>query len=61
MGRPLYKDVVGDDVRGPYVGSNIGVKVKAYFGDALHDWYIVNQKGGRQYKVKDAKIGRAHV
>lgn len=57
MGRPIYRDVAGDDVRGPYVGANIGIKVVAYFDNALHDCYIVNQKGGRSYLVQDIMSG----
>lgn len=59
MAHALYKDVNGNDVRGPYAGSNLGIRVKAYFGDALHDdCFIVNQKGGRQYMVQDTSSGQ---
>ena len=53
MGRPLYKDVLGNDVRGTYV-SAIGIRVDAYFGGSLrNDAWIINQKGARKYKVQD--------
>lgn len=53
MGRPLYKDVAGNDVRGTFA-SAIGIRVDAYFGGSLHtDAFIVNQKGTRKYKVQD--------
>ena len=53
MGRPLYKDVLGNDVRGTFA-SAIGIRVDAYFGGSLHtDAWIINQKGARKYKVQD--------
>ena len=58
MGRPIYRDINGDDVRGPYGHDNLGIRVQAYFDDALHDdCFIVNQKGGRQYLVQDTSSG----
>lgn len=53
MGRPLYNDVLGNQVRGTYV-SAIGIRVDAYFGGSLRtDAWIINQKGARKYKVQD--------
>ena len=53
MGRPLYKDVLGNDVRGTF-SSAVGIRVDAYFGGSLHtDAWIINQKGARKYKVQD--------
>lgn len=57
MGRPIYKDINGVDVRGSYANSNLGVRTKAYFGGQLHDCFIVNQKGGRSYVVEDIVTG----
>ena len=57
MGRPLYKDVLGNDVRGTFV-SAVGIRVDAYFGGSLHtDAWIINQKGARKYKVQDQSDG----
>ena len=57
MGRPLYKDVAGNDVRGTFT-SAVGIRVDAYFGGSLHtDAWIVNQKGARKYKVQDESDG----
>lgn len=53
MGRPLYRDVNGNDVRGTF-SSATGIRVDAYFGGSLHtDAWIINQKGARKYKVQD--------
>jgi len=53
MGRPLYKDVLGNDVRGTF-SSAVGIRVDAYFGGSLRtDAWIINQKGARKYKVQD--------
>ncbi len=53
MGRPLYRDVLGNDVRGTF-SSAVGIRVDAYFGGSLHtDAWIINQKGARKYKVQD--------
>ena len=53
MGRPLYRDVRGNDVRGTFA-SAVGIRVDAYFGGSLHtDAWIINQKGARKYKVQD--------
>ena len=57
MGRPLYKDVLGNDVRGTF-SSAVGIRVDAYFGGSLHtDAWIINQKGARKYKVQDESDG----
>jgi hypothetical protein len=57
MGRPLYKDVLGNDVRGTFV-SNTGIRVDAYFSGSLRtDVWIINQKGARKYKVQDQSDG----
>lgn len=54
MGRPLYKDINGVDARGSYTGAAVGIRCKAYFSGSLRDdVIIVNQKGGRKYKVQD--------
>jgi len=54
MGRPLYKDRFGTDARGSYTTTALGIRCTAYFGGSLHDdCFIVNQKGGRKYKVQD--------
>ena len=53
MGRPLYRDVNGVDVRGTFTSAT-GLRVDAYFGGSLRtDVWIVNQKGARKYKVQD--------
>lgn len=53
MGRPLYKDVLGNDVRGT-TASAIGIRVDAYFSGSLRaDVFIVKQAGARKYKVQD--------
>ena len=58
MVHALYKDVFGTDARGPYAINNIGIRVNAYFNNALHnDCFIINQKGARQYKVQDTSSG----
>ena len=57
MGRPLYRDVAGNDVRGTTT-SAVGIRVDAYFGGSLHtDAWIINQKGARKYKVQDESDG----
>ncbi len=57
MGRPLYRDVLGNDVRGTFA-SAVGIRVDAYFGGSLHtDAWIINQKGARKYKVQDQSDG----
>lgn len=62
MVHALYRDVNGTDVRGEYAGSNAGIRVKAYFNDALHDdCWIVKQKGARRYVVKDTSSGEEAV
>lgn len=53
MGRPIYRDINGVDVRGSYSSTNAGIHVQAYFDNSLHDCFIVNQKGGRTYVVQD--------
>jgi hypothetical protein len=53
MGRPLYKDVNGVDVRGTTV-SALGIRVDAYFSGSLRaDVFIMKQAGARKYKVQD--------
>lgn len=53
MGRPLYKDVNGVDVRGTTV-SAVGIRVDAYFSGSLRaDVFIIKQAGARKYKVQD--------
>ena len=57
MGRPLYKDVLGNDVRGTFA-SAVGIRVDAYFSGSLRtDVWIINQKGARKYKVQDQSDG----
>lgn len=62
MVHALYRDVNGTDVRGPYAGGDVGIRVQAYFNDALHnDCWIVKQKGARRYVVKDTSSGEEAV
>lgn len=57
MGRPLYRDVNGNDIRGTF-SSATGLRVDAYFSGSLRtDVWIMNQKGARKYKVQDQSDG----
>jgi hypothetical protein len=60
MGRPLRKDVLGNDVIGTPAGAETGITVAFHDGSALRtDGIILKQRGARTFVV--ARIGAPTV